>query len=260
MTLDYLGHIATESDRFADVIARVPTDRPVPSCPEWTAADLWFHLGEVQWHWGRIVADRLTDRAEVRQLGKPDRPDDLAGFFAEASGLLRTALADIPPETPVWTWADDRTAGFVRRRQAHEAVIHRVDAELVAEDRTPLDPALAADGVAEVLTVMYGEPPTDWGEYRPAEDRVLELVATDTGDRWTVTLGRFTGTSPSGRDYDRYMFTPADPGWPATARMSGTAGDLDCALWQRAPLEDVTLDGDQATLDALSELMREGIN
>src|SRR5690606_21050159 len=175
MTLDYLGHIATESDRVADVIARVPTDRPVPSCPEWTAADLWFHLGEVQWHWGRIVADRLTDRAEVRQLGKPDRPDDLAGFFAEASGLLRTALADTPPETPVWTWADDRTAGFVRRRQAHEAVIHRVDAELVAEDRTPLDPALAADGVAEVLTVMYGEPPTDWGEYRPAEDRVLEL-------------------------------------------------------------------------------------
>ena len=49
--------------------------------------------------------------------------------------------------------------GFVRRRQAHEALIHRIDAELTAGRRTPVDPLLGADGVDEALRVMYGGVP-----------------------------------------------------------------------------------------------------
>ncbi len=48
-------------------------------------------------------------------------------------------------------WADDKTAGYIARRQAHEALVHRLDAELTVGDRTPLDPRLAADGVDEAL-------------------------------------------------------------------------------------------------------------
>ena len=40
------------------------------------------------------------------------------------------------------------------RRQPHEALIHRVDAELAAGAPTGLDEALATDGVDEILTVM----------------------------------------------------------------------------------------------------------
>ena len=47
-------------------------------------------------------------------------------------------------------WADDKTVGYIRRRQAHEALIHRLDAELTAGAVTPLDPDLAADGVLRV--------------------------------------------------------------------------------------------------------------
>jgi hypothetical protein len=47
---------------------------------------------------------------------------------------------------------------------------------------TPLDPALADDGVAAVLGVMYGEP--EWGSL-------------------LVALGKFSGTVPdSGEDED----------------------------------------------------------
>ena len=35
---------------------------------------------------------------------------------------------------------DDHTVGFIRRKQAHEALIHRIDAEVAAGNRTPMDP------------------------------------------------------------------------------------------------------------------------
>src|SRR6516225_4382858 len=110
--LDYVGHVTRESARFAEVLRDVPPDVGVPSCPGWNADDLLWHLGEVQWFWGTVVREQVTG-----------------------------------PQAEAWTWSDDHTVGFIRRRQAHEALIHRVDAELTAGTRTPLDPALAADGV-----------------------------------------------------------------------------------------------------------------
>jgi len=50
---------------------------------------------------------------------------------------------------------DTRNLGFVRRRQAHEVLIHRLDAELTAGvDASAMDPRLSADGVDELLRVM----------------------------------------------------------------------------------------------------------
>ncbi|WP_238993563.1 hypothetical protein [Nocardioides caldifontis] len=64
-------------------------------------------------------------------------------------------------------WAEDRTVGYIRRRQAHEALIHRLDAELTAGTVTALDPTLASDGVDEALDVMFGGCPP-WGSFEPA--------------------------------------------------------------------------------------------
>ena len=111
-------------------------------------------------------------------------------------------LAATPPDTPAWTWSEDQTVGFIRRRQAHEALIHRVDAELTAGRRTPMDPGLSADGVDEALRVMYGGAPP-WGSFTPTGAGTLRLRASDTGDTWLVTTGRFTGTDPGdGTSYD----------------------------------------------------------
>jgi uncharacterized protein (TIGR03083 family) len=261
--LDYLAHLATESSRFAAALVQAAPDAPVPSCPDWNADDLLWHLGEVQWFWGTVVREGLNrEQAEER---KPPRPDDRAGllaFFDRSSRDLADALTAASPDSPAWTWSDDRTVGFIRRRQAHEALIHRVDAELTAGDRTPLDPVLSTDGVGEALSVMYGGLP-DWGTFTPGSAGTVRLQATDTGGTWLVTLGRFTGTDPGdGNSYDEpdIHLADDDPGTQASAEVSGSAADLDCWLWHRPPLLPVQRSGDQRALSRLDATIAPGIN
>jgi len=262
--LDYVGHLARDSARFADVLREVPTDARVPCCPDWNADDLLWHLGEVQWFWGTVVREQVTGpQAEAL---KPPRPADRAGllaFYERASRDLAEILATTPPDTAAWTWSDDRTAGFVRRRQAHEALIHRLDAELTAGARTPLDPALSADGVDEALRVMYGGLP-EWGTFTPDDGApALRLRATDTGDSWLVTFGRFTGTDPDdGTSYDEDGIRAADrdPGTEAAAEVAGTAADLDTWLWHRPPLTPVEASGDRQMLGRFESAIAPGIS
>lgn len=260
--LEYLEHLAADSARFATVLRTVPLETPVPTCPDWTAADLLFHLAEVQAFWARIVGRRLTSTADVEDL-ETIRPadDQLPGLFAEWTLALQEALRATPPDVPVWSWASEQTAGFCYRRQAHEALIHRLDAELTAGDRTPLDPRLAADGVDEVLGVMYGEPPP-WGTFTADHDHVVRFTATDTGDVWSVTIGRFVGREP-GPDHTDHTsacldWVPAEV--PPTAEVAGTAADLDSWLWRRPPVGEVTSGGSADTLARLAEVMADGVS
>lgn len=262
--LDYLAHLASESARFGSVMAATAPDARVPTCPDWTADDLLWHLAEVQWFWGAIVRERVdADKAEEL---KPDRPSDRAGlaeFYAKASGDLDAILAATPPQTEVWTWADDKSAGFVRRRQAHEALIHRIDAELTAGDRSKMDPRLSADGIDEALRLMYGGTVPDWGSFKANEGRTLRITATDTGDSWFITLGHFTGTDPESREsYNEPCIhaADADPGTSAAATIAGTAADLDCWLWHRPPLGTIDRAGDEDVLAAFEGKIAGGIN
>jgi uncharacterized protein (TIGR03083 family) len=262
--LDFVAHLTRESALFADAIRRAAPDAPVPTCPEWNADDLLWHLAEVQWFWATVVRENISgDQAEAL---KPPRPPDRAGleeFYQDASRGLSQALAQHSPDTAVWTWSDtDQTVGFVRRRQAHEALIHRIDAELTAGRRTPLDPALSADGVDEALRVMYGGLP-DWSAFTPDTGQTLRLRATDTGDSWFLTLGRFTGTDPGdGTSYDELDAQAADrdPGTEAAAEVAGTAADLDCWLWHRPPSGSVERSGDRQVLGRYEATIAPGIS
>jgi uncharacterized protein (TIGR03083 family) len=260
--LDYLDHLARESARFAEAVSAAAPDERVPTCPDWNADDLLWHLGEVQWFWGTIVRENAT-RQQAEDL-KPERPAGRAGlqdFYQRASSVLQESLAAAAPDTPAWTWSDDQTVGFIRRRQAHEALIHRIDAELADGTRTPLDPQLSADGVDEVLRVMYGGVP-DWGTFTPHDDQTLRIRATDTGDSWLVTLGRFTGTDPSGTSYDEpdIGVADSDPGTAAAAEISGQAADLDCWLWHRPATGPVERSGDQDVLSRFESAIAPGID
>ena len=260
--LDYLALLARESARFGEVLRGLPADEAVPSCPDWNADDLLWHLGEVQWFWGTVVREGLPGAA-AGELA-PERPPDRAGlaaFYERESRDLGTALANAPPETPAWTWSTDQTVGFIRRRQAHEALIHRVDAEEAAGDRTPMDPALASDGVDEALRVMYGTVP-EWGTFAPDEAAAIRLEAVDTGDTWTVALGQFTGTDPddgSAHD-DPGLVVVGDSGAEAAAVVRGTAADLDCWLWHRSPVGEVERAGDPAVLSRFESAIAAGID
>ena len=123
--------------------------------------------------------------------------------------------------------------GFTYRRQAHEALIHRLDAEQTAGQVTTLDPALAADGVLELLDVMYGGKPP-WGTFTPLPQH-LRIECSDTSGSLWVQLGRFTGTNPrDGAELDETdLLVVPDPGTPADAVISGPAAALDTWLWRR---------------------------
>ena len=262
MTPDYHAHIRDESARFVEVLRDAPPQAEVPSCPGWRSDDLLWHLAGVQWFWGHVVRGAVQDPSSMEE---PQRPDDRPGllrFFAEATQVLQESLAATSPEEPRWTWAPDKTAGFILRRQAHEALVHRVDAELTADvERHPMDPSLATDGVEEALRVMYGGCPP-WGRIEPEAGATLRVRAVDTGATWLVTLSRFTGIDPDGTSHDEPDITIAasDTGEDAAATVSGTAGDLDCWLWGRPALGALDRAGDEQIHSRFQEIVSQGLN
>lgn len=265
-----LAHIEADSARFYDVLAAVPPGTRVPSCPAWDTDDLIAHLRGVQVFWQRVVAERLTEPEQVEALGEPDRPEGREALLAagrEAAAALVATLRDTPPDTRVWTWSSEQSAGFVRRRQMHEACIHRVDAELTAAPdgsaRTPIDALLATDGVDEALRVMYGGCPP-WGTQTPEEGRIVRVAATDTGTSWLLTPARFTGTAPDGIQHDEPdVVVDTDPG-DGTVRpkaiLSGTAEDLYTWLWHRPHLGELHRAGDVALVSEVEATLSAPMN
>ena len=261
--LDYIEHLTRESTRFGEALREAAPDAPVPSCPDWNADDLLWHLGEVQWFWGTIVRENVTG-SQAEDL-KPARPGDRAGllaFYEDASRRLPEILAARTPDTPAWTWSDDHSVGFIRRRQAHEALMHRVDAELTVGSRSPMDPDLSADGVDEALRIMYGDIPT-WGTITVEVEGPLRLRSIDTGDSWLVQLGRLVGAEPGDDtpvDELAMKIADSDHGDDAAATVSGSAADLDAWLWRRPTAAPVERSGDHQVLDRLESTIEAGIS
>jgi uncharacterized protein (TIGR03083 family) len=247
----YLDHIRSDS-ALITAAARQGLEPDVPCCEGWTVRDLVAHMGEVQRHKELIVRERLLEPPEER-IDVPD--SGLVDWFEEGAAMLVDTLAATDPSTPTWTWDDsNQTVGFWYRRMAQEALIHRVDAEQSHGAVSPIDEALAADGVDEIITVMLTSIP-HWGTF----DGVGSLVCVSVpGRSWSLEEGRFSGTSPaSGNTYeDLLAFGLAEPQTDMDTSISGGAAAVDLWLWGRGSLEDLTVDGDQglaATLRRAAE-------
>ena len=101
----YLEHLRADSARFVSALDGVDPGAPVPTCPQWSAADLVAHLTEVQSFWAAVVRGRLGTDADVEAVAAPDRPESFEDQLLElraATARLVTVLADTPPETPAW--------------------------------------------------------------------------------------------------------------------------------------------------------------
>jgi hypothetical protein len=145
----------------------------------------------------------------------------------------------------------DHTVGFILRRQAHEALIHRLDAELAAGVTSEVPAELAADGVEEVLAVMYGGCPP-WASWAPLP-HFVRVDATDTGHETWVQLGLSNGTSPaSGNRFvdepDLHVVDAPDDVEPDGV-VEGPAAALDAWLWHRSDDSAISVAGDRAVYD-----------
>jgi uncharacterized protein (TIGR03083 family) len=222
MLLDDLQAIRANSTRFLSVVDGADLDVGVPSCPEWSVRTLVEHLGRVQRFWADNVRAGDPLQPSRREHRAPASDDGLVEWMRGSTDELLDALEHSSPDAPCWTWwGVPRTCGAVARHQVQEAAVHRWDVEGAVGDPTPIDTAVADDGVAEFLeTVLGATASTLLGS--------VSLVSEDTGGRWIVGDQR---------------------GSHAVVRAS--ASDLVLLLYGRIPQADVEVEGDATRLREL---------
>jgi uncharacterized protein (TIGR03083 family) len=230
----YLDAIANESVALADAAERGDLDAQVPSCPDWTLAQLVAHIGEVQ-QWARtVVEQRASERISRRTLAAAPTGAELIPWFREQAPLLVATLAATDPSTPMWTFTDDHTARFWFRRQAHEVAVHRWDAELTTGSPASIAADLAADGVDEWLGLLPIRGPGGL----VGNGETVHLHCTDTEGEWIVTLGA-DGPSVK-RAHEK-----------SDVAVRGAASDLDLFVLGRIELSAFEVFGDAEVLARL---------
>lgn len=252
--IDFVRHLELEGERFADLVEAMDPSTPVPTCPGWSVADLCDHVMGVHERHVAMVADGAASADELPEFVPPADHRERVARFRSGLAVLADALRATDPATEVWTWhPQGRSVEWVRRRQAHEMVIHRLDAQHAAGDPTDIEPEVfAADGVDEVLRSYLSRMPS-WGSFEP-DGTALAIAASDGPRRWGVAFGRFHGTTRSGRTVEDEACTVGIGAVEPAATVSGTASDLDRWIWGRGPVEALTIDGDPSVVARLRTL------
>ncbi|MGV9253629.1 maleylpyruvate isomerase family mycothiol-dependent enzyme [Streptomyces sp. NPDC003697] len=215
--MDYLVELRRELDAF-DAVLDGDLSAPIEHCGDWRLVDLAVHMGAGNlWV---VAAVREGHGYSYDEGAAPREPAGLKAWYAETADALVQALS-VDPSTEAWTFFPPHTVGFWRRRRSQETLMHRWDAEHALGPTTPMDPALAADGVAEVFDTMAPLMISKGAAIRA--EQAVRITATDSGRCWTYGTGE------------------------PVAEVSGLAEDLLLMLWGRKPRDtgSVTWAGDR---------------
>ena len=247
---EHITAVGQEAKLLAEAANQGGLDVEVPTCPGWDMRDLVRHLSEIHLWAAGVISERATklwpDDISEHTETWPDLavfwPEDneLTGWYLETNAnlvdVLESASPDLdcptflPAPSPLAMWA---------RRQAHETAIHRFDAENAAGIASGFDPVFAADGIDELLA---GFAPRR-SEFPVDSVQTVVVHATDTDDRWLVTLG------PEG-------ITTIRGDGPANVTLTGGASDLYLMLWNRGEGTSITITGDREVLDKWHDNVR----
>jgi uncharacterized protein (TIGR03083 family) len=234
---EYLDALARGSDSLADAAVAAGLGAPVPTCPGWTVADLLGHLvgGDT---WARTIVEQAKD-GRTERVDRGHAPDGLEGdalvqAFRDGERALHDALASADPATPAWTFSKaDRTVTFWLRRRAHETTVHRFDAEIAAGTPTPVDAALAVDGIDEYFDFFL---PRQAEHLAELGDATVHLHCTDTDGEWLIR--RRDGEVEVTREHAK-----------GDVAARGSASDLLLFIWGRVPADRLDVFGDTELLE-----------
>ena len=219
--------IAADATRIAELAESHPAT-PVPTCPGWDIARLGGHLGRVHRMTIGVLTNTVDGFAAADSMEKPpaDR-DAIPDFVRRGAAELDALLAVRDPESPCWNFLHEPLrAYFWFRRQAHEAAVHRWDAENAL---TPglvtwsVHPELAVDGIDEYWVMAR--------ERLLAARNIatlggsLHLHSTDVTGEWMIEIN------------DSVLRVDHGHG-KGTAAVRGTASDLFLGLWGRYDLRN----------------------
>lgn len=232
--MDWIRIIEREGHALS-AAARHDTTAAIPSCPGWDVDELLKHVSTTHRWAEKILRERLMDRGSFET---PPDGESLSWYEAGLEALVET-MRGIDPATSVWTFGPDRTAAFWFRRQAHETAVHRVDAELATGVVTPIDPALAVDGIAESLEVFV--PRT--ARNAATAGGTLHLHTTDAEGEWLLRFGNGEVAVEIGHA-------------KGDAAVRGPAGDLYLWMWGRGSGDTLERFGDEELPERFLKLTR----
>lgn len=224
----YAQAASVEVARMADAVRGVDPAIRVPTCPDWSIADLVRHTGTVHRWAARMVRDLAPERLDPRSLdfGLPDDPVGYADWLASGAEELVTTFGAADPDAAMWAWGADQHVRFWPRRMVHETTVHRADAELASGSQPQIVSATAADGIDELLenlpTAAYFRPRVE--ELRGTGESIA-LRSTETSDRWLIRL------LPDEFRWER-------GGADATVGVAAGTWDLLLLLYARRPMSD----------------------
>jgi uncharacterized protein (TIGR03083 family) len=238
----YLAVLATEATALAAAAQEAGLDADVPTCPGWTVQDLVLHLGEVHRWATAAVASKATKLGDVPADSRGPLPEaaDTIDWFCRGAITLRDTLAAADPTVECAAFLTDPATPrllFWARRQTMETTVHRVDAESALGRCTALAPDVALDGIDEFLT---GFLPRSRTPLRADAPHCLQIAPAYTDRRWTVSISSEMPVTER---------RAAD----ANSTVSGTASDIYLALWNRASLDNLTIEGDPTAIDLLRD-------
>jgi uncharacterized protein (TIGR03083 family) len=244
--LDVRAALLDENARLAELVRTADHGTEIPTCPGWTLTQLLRHVGRGHRWAATMIAERVTEALDPREVpgGKPPADlDDTVAWLRESAQAVLDAVDAVGPEAPAWTFTGPKPAAWWIRRRLHEATAHRADAQLALGQDSDLDPALAADGLSEWLDLVAARR----GRELLPEGMTLHLHATD-GDlgpagEWTV---RPDGTG------ERAGIAWEHGHAKGTVAVRGPATVLYLATLRRLPADDPRLEvfGGTAAFDA----------
>ncbi|MCW2784197.1 MAG: hypothetical protein JWP74_714 [Marmoricola sp.] len=222
----------------------------IEHCPDWSMADLVWHLTSVHWFWNQVASGPLLE--EPSDLVRPERPDDedLVEAMLTGARTMVEALRAADQQAPCWTWGQDQTVWFITRHQVQEAAVHHWDA-VNASDRGSwsMDDAVAMDAVDEFLTHSVANPRWPMPDAAPMAGTLWFCACGGVGDRieadsWHVTDGVAAGTlthlTLHLEDQEPDVVGPA----------VGAHGDPPSfLLWLYRRVPEIGFDGDLGVLD-----------
>jgi uncharacterized protein (TIGR03083 family) len=246
----YCDEVITQTDLLRDLLQGADLSATVPTCPDWTLAELVRHIGgnlrsvETAVRTGTAVED---PGRQVPDAAGPDADDPatldtwLVGAAARFAGTLRAA----GPAAAAKVWAFERSTAFWARRAANDLVIHRADAAGTVHADYTVAPELAADAIDELLELV-SDPQVAGSSPGLAELRgpggSIHLHATDAeagpAAEWLIELGTEGFTWRRGHE-------------KATVALRGPLTDVLLVFHRRLPAdsERVEVLGEAALLD-----------
>lgn len=235
---DYCTVIETEAGLLRAAVLAVAPDTAVPNCPDWTVQRLLGHTARVFAMVTGAVRAADPSTPPPKASPPPQDFDAVVANYDERLAEMVAVLRETEPAAPAWHFSPTapKTAAFWARRMAHEATVHRLDAQGATGEDTGVGQQLAADGIDEVLTRFIQRWTDEWASAELAGTVLYH--AADAGRAWTVRLvpGQLPQTAPE---------TVMEP----DASVIGLADPVYRAAWGRP--SHVTVTGSRELVAAL---------